>query len=171
MIFMRVQPCRRIASSLPIAASFVLLIAAFLPLCGAGASQAQPADPWIAEQLIRPADFAQQLTDKSIKPPPTIVCVGFHTLYRGGHISGSTFHGTASSEQGLAELKKWAATLSRSTNLVIYCGCCPFDRCPNVRPAFRALHEMGFTHLRVLDLPTDFATDWAEKGYPMEKGE
>jgi hypothetical protein len=37
-------------------------------------------------------------------------------------------HGTASTEQHLAELKKWAETLPRTTNLVIYCGCCTFDR-------------------------------------------
>jgi hypothetical protein len=30
---------------------------------------------------------------------------------------------------------------------------------------------MGFTHLRVLLLPTDFNTDWITKGYPVEKGQ
>ena len=29
---------------------------------------------------------------------------------------------------------------------------------------------MGFNNLRVLVLPTNFATDWVGKGYPMEKG-
>jgi hypothetical protein len=58
----------------------------------------------------------------------------------------------------------------RSANLVIYCGCCPFDHCPNIRPAYKALHEMGFVHVRVLVLPTSFAADWVEKGYPVEKG-
>jgi hypothetical protein len=29
---------------------------------------------------------------------------------------------------------------------------------------------MGFANLRVLVLPHDFATDWVEKGYPVEKG-
>jgi hypothetical protein len=28
---------------------------------------------------------------------------------------------------------------------------------------------MGFTHVRVLALPTSFAADWVEKGYPMQK--
>jgi hypothetical protein len=28
---------------------------------------------------------------------------------------------------------------------------------------------MGFTQLRVLLLPHDFATDWVEKGFPVEK--
>jgi hypothetical protein len=27
--------------------------------------------------------------------------------------------------------------------------------------------ELGFTNLRVLDLPTNFHTDWVLKGYPV----
>jgi hypothetical protein len=34
--------------------------------------------------------------------------------------------------------------------VVIYCGCCPLDKCPNVRPAFTLLKTMGFTNLHVL---------------------
>ena len=33
-------------------------------------------------------------------------------------------------KKALREMKKWIATLPRSTNLVIYCGCCPFDQLP-----------------------------------------
>jgi hypothetical protein len=29
---------------------------------------------------------------------------------------------------------------------------------------------MGFSHVSVLVLPTSFAADWVEKGYPMQKG-
>jgi len=43
------------------------------------------------------------------------------------------------------------------------------ERCPNVRPVFSALHDMGCRRVRVLSLPTDFAKDWAEKGYPYDK--
>jgi hypothetical protein len=53
----------------------------------------------------------------------------------------------------------------------VYCGCCPLDRCPNLRPAFTALHDMGFTHLRVLLIPTNFYTDWVKPGFPFEKSE
>jgi hypothetical protein len=104
------------------------------------------ADPWIASQTLQAAQLASELADKS-KEQPTVVYVGFRTLFAGGHIPGASFHGTATTEEGLAELKKWAATLPRSTNLVIYCGCCPFEKCPNIRPAFTALHDMGFTRL------------------------
>ena len=127
------------------------------------------ADPWTSAQIVQPAELAQELGDKN-GVPPTIVYVGFRTLFAGGHIPGATFHGTASTEQGLADLKKWAEGLSRTSNLVIYCGCCPFEKCPNIRPAFTALSNMGFKKLRVLPLSTSFATDWVEKGYPVQKG-
>lgn len=102
--------------------------------------------------------------------PPAIIYVGFHTLFAGGHVPGAAFHGSASTEQGLSDLKKWADTLPRTANLVVYCGCCPFGKCPNIRPAFTALDKMGFKKLRVLVLPTNFAADWADRGYPIQKG-
>jgi hypothetical protein len=123
-----------------------------------------------ASQLVQPADLVRELATASAGPRPTIVYVGFRTLFAGGHIPGTTFHGSASTEQGLADIKKWAAALPRTTNIVIYCGCCPFERCPNIRPAFAFFQSMGFQHVRVLELPTSFATDWAEKNYPIEKG-
>ncbi len=126
-------------------------------------------DPWASAQVVQPAEFAHELGDKN-GTPPTVVYVGFRTLFAGGHIPGASFHGSASTEQGLADLKKWADFLPRSTNLVIYCGCCPFEKCPNIRPAFAALSGMGFKKLRVLVLPTNFATDWVDKGYPIQKG-
>jgi hypothetical protein len=54
--------------------------------------------------------------------------------------------------------------------VVLYCGCCPLDKCPNLRPAFLALRDAGFARLRVLLLPNNFNADWVEKGYPVEKG-
>lgn len=123
-----------------------------------------------ASQLVQPADLVRELASASADARPTIVYVGFRTLFAGGHIPSATFHGSASTEQGLADIKKWTASLPRTTNLVIYCGCCPFERCPNIRPAFALLREMGFTHLRVLELPTSFAADWAGKNYAIEKG-
>ncbi len=132
--------------------------------------QRSGADPWSAAQLIDPADFARELAAAKADSRPTVVYVGFRTLFEGGHVPGATFHGTASTEAGLASLRAWAASLPRTTDVVVYCGCCPFDRCPNIRPAFVLFRDLGFTRLRVLVLPKSFAADWAEKNYPMEKG-
>ena len=126
-------------------------------------------DPWTTADVVEPADLAREIAEKR-SLSPKVLYVGFRTLFAGGHIAGAAFHGTASTEAGMADIKKWADTLPRSTNLVIYCGCCPFDKCPNVRPAFVRLHEMGFMHVRVLALPENFNADWFEKGFPTEKG-
>jgi thiosulfate/3-mercaptopyruvate sulfurtransferase len=150
--------------------TFLLALAtSFLPMRTVGGDEKNSAEPWPSSQTVQPAQLAKELTDKNLSLP-TVVFVGFRSLYVGGHVPQAAFHGTASTEQGLAELKSWAATLPRSTDLIIYCGCCPFDKCPNIRPAYIALSRMGFKKLGVLILPTNFATDWADKGYPMEKG-
>ena len=52
---------------------------------------------------------------------------------------------------------------------MIYCGCCPLAHCPNLRPAYTALKELGFSRLRILNLPENFGTDWADRGYPTER--
>jgi hypothetical protein len=150
--------------------TFLLALALFsLPLPPIHGQEKKTADPWPNSETMQPAVLAKMLTDKYVSVP-TVVFVGFRSLYAGGHVPDASFHGTASTEQGIAELKTWAASLPRSTELVIYCGCCPFDKCPNIRPAYIALSSMGFKKLRVLVIPTSFAVDWADKGYPMQKG-
>jgi thiosulfate/3-mercaptopyruvate sulfurtransferase len=142
-------------------------------LKSAAANNLEPAtssDPWTPTQIVQPADLVKEISGSSQSSRPIVVCVGFHTLYQGAHVPGAVYHGAAMSEQGLDDLKKWAKNLPPTSNIVVYCGCCPLDHCPNLRPGFAALHDMGFTHLRVLLLPNSFATDWVEKGYPVEKG-
>ncbi|HTZ34347.1 MAG TPA: rhodanese-like domain-containing protein [Methylomirabilota bacterium] len=126
-------------------------------------------NPWTDAQTVQPADLNKELANP--KMAPTVLFVGFGRLYGAGHIKGAQFHGSGGSPEGLEQIKAWAAAQPKSMNLVIYCGCCPMERCPNLRPAFSALHAMGFTKLRVLILPYDFAKDWAEKGFPYDKGQ
>lgn len=126
-------------------------------------------DPWTSAQTVQPADLLKELQNS--KSAPIIVFVGFKRLYNAGHIKGAQYHGTSGNAEGLKELASWAGSLPRDSNLVIYCGCCPMERCPNIRPAYKQLAGMGFTKLRVLVLPTSFAVDWADKGYAYDKGE
>lgn len=132
-------------------------------------ASAPPADPWTSAQTVQPAELAKEIADPDETKRPTVVCVAPHVLYAGGHIPGALYHGPGMNAQGIDDLKKWAQGVPRSANVVIYCGCCPLERCPNLRPAFTALHAMGFTHLRALLLPTNFYTDWVKPGYPVEK--
>lgn len=147
----------------------MLIAAACSLLLLSQASLRAASDPWSASQTVQPADLLKELNDS--KSAPTVVFVGFNRLYTAGHIHGAQNHAMMGDKGGIEGLKIWASSLPRSTNLVIYCGCCPMERCPNVRPAFSALHDLGFTKLRVLILPEDFAVDWADKGYPFDKGQ
>ena len=133
-------------------------------------AQANSSEPWTNAQTVTPAALTKESANTKGSGKPVVVCTGFQFLYEGAHVPGAVFHGPAKDPEGLADLKKWAQGLSRSTNVVIYCGCCPFEKCPNVRPAFEALKTMGFKHLRVLVLPTSFAKDWFSQGYPYDKG-
>jgi thiosulfate/3-mercaptopyruvate sulfurtransferase len=153
---------RLVRLSVVLAAACALVVIAATSIHG-------DSDPWTKAQTVEPAGLAKELGNS--KTAPTVVFVGFKRLYSAGHIKGAQYHGTAGSDEGLKELTAWAAGLPRSTNLVIYCGCCPLERCPNIRPAFKALQGLGFKNLRVLLLPQDFATDWAGKGFPYDKGE
>jgi hypothetical protein len=89
-------------------------------------------------------------------------------LYRGRHIAHAINAGPASKPEGIEALKKAVAGLAKDADIVIYCGCCPMLECPNIRPAYRTLKELGFTHVRVLSLPTNLHTDSVGKDYPSE---
>jgi thiosulfate/3-mercaptopyruvate sulfurtransferase len=146
---------------------FALVIAFVLPSLTLLRAQNKK-DPWTVSQTVQAADLAKELA--AGKSNPMILFVGFQRLYTAGHIKGTQYRGAGSNAEGLVEIKKWAGSLPRSMNLVIYCGCCPMEKCPNIRPALAALRDMGFSNLRVLILPTSFAVDWAEMGLPYEKG-
>jgi 3-mercaptopyruvate sulfurtransferase SseA len=127
--------------------------------------QSKAPEPWTASQTEQPASLAKELANSKEKKP-LVVCAGFRDRYEKGHIPGAAFYGPASTEKGLEDLKKWAQDVPHTQAVVIYCGCCPMTQCPNVRPAFKALQEMGFKEVRVLVIKKDFPTNWVAQGYP-----
>lgn len=116
--------------------------------------------------LIQPKDLAAELTAKGAKP--AVFHVGFNVLYRSKHIPGSIYAGPAAKPEGIALLKAEVEKLPRNREIVIYCGCCPWDHCPNVRPAMELLKQMGFTKVKALYVPDNFKVDWMDHGYPSE---
>lgn len=118
---------------------------------------------------IEPKDLAATLDSKAGRP--LLIHVGFPTLYRGKHIPQSIYAGPASRPDGLEALKKAAANLPRDRELVVYCGCCPWEMCPNIKPAVEALKQMGFTKVKALMIAKNFQADWVDHGYPFESGE
>jgi thiosulfate/3-mercaptopyruvate sulfurtransferase len=124
-------------------------------------------DPWSKADLLDPAVLAQVLQSGK---PPVILCVAFPVLYRTKHILHAIDAGTGSKPEGIESLKRAVARFSKDSDIVVYCGCCPMTRCPNIRPAYRTLKELGYTRVRVLNIPTNMHTDWYEKNYPFEVG-
>ena len=127
---------------------------------------AQTSDPWTAADLMAPEVLAKAVTDK--KAPP-IFYVGFPNLYKSMHIPQAVLAGPVAKPEGVEALKAALANVSRDQEIVIYCGCCPMEKCPNLRPAFRIVREMGFSKAKVVPIPTNMHTDWVTKGYPSER--
>ncbi len=142
--------------------------AALLWMVVAAATGQNAPDPWTQADLLQPADLAARLSSKAA--PPKILYVGFGILYRSKHIPGAVFAGPAEKQEGLEALRNAVLKLPRSADLVIYCGCCPVNHCPNLRPAFLMVRELGFKRAKILWLPNNFLKDWIEKGYPVETG-
>jgi hypothetical protein len=119
-------------------------------------------EPWTADQLLAPADLAARINQKDASLP-LVICVG-----PSGVIKGSTETGPARDKENLEKLRKLLSKEDRNREVVIYCGCCPFDHCPNVRPAFGLLTEMHFTHPKLLNLSHNIKIDWIDHGYPIK---
>lgn len=133
------------------------LIAVFMLFNFSG--NAQQVNNWTNEQLMNPATLAKDIREN--KALPLILSVGPMAL-----IPHSSDIGPASETENLENLKKTLLKIPKDTSIVIYCGCCPFTRCPNIRPAIALLKEMKFTNFHLLNLSTSIKADWIDKGYP-----
>ena len=133
---------------------------ALLVLLGTLIVRGRQTDPWTAGQLMLPSELAAKINSNS---NPTVICVG-----PAGLIKGSVETGAAHESASLEKLKTLLSGMDRNKEVIIYCGCCPFKNCPNVRPAFNLLLSMHFTHPRLLDLPHNVRVDWIEHGYPLK---
>jgi len=123
-----------------------------------------------ASRLIAPEELVKILQSPTGEKP-LMIQVGSHVLYEQAHIPGSEYIGPASREIGILQLRKRVEGLPRKKFIVIYCGCCPWNHCPNVKPADDALHEMGFTNVKTLYMADNFGANWVDKGYPVAKGD
>jgi thiosulfate/3-mercaptopyruvate sulfurtransferase len=122
-----------------------------------------------SSQLIQAADLAALIAANNAKKAPVVIQVGSHVFFNEAHITGSVYAGPGTQSAGLALLEKAVSTLRKDTLIVIYCGCCPWNRCPNVSPAYIRLNKLGYTNVKVLYLANNFGDDWVSKGYPTQK--
>jgi thiosulfate/3-mercaptopyruvate sulfurtransferase len=120
-------------------------------------------DPWTTKDLVQPRDVAADIKT------PLLLHVGFPVLYRSVHIPGSKYAGPGAKAEGIELLKTAVAGQPKDRAIILYCGCCPWDKCPNMRPAFAALKELGYTNVKAMVIPENLKVDWIDKGYPTEK--
>jgi thiosulfate/3-mercaptopyruvate sulfurtransferase len=136
--------------------------------CGC-VSWAQPGSaPSIpASALVQPQEL-NRILHTADSAQLVILQVGSRVMFDEAHIRGAEYAGPGSQETGLNLLRQRVSGLKRGTPIVIYCGCCPWNHCPNIWPAYQTLVGMGFKHVRALYLANNFGTDWANKGFPIE---
>ena len=135
-------------------------IAVLLLLLIAVAFNKKQTEPWRPDQLMAPKDLAA-IINSSTELKPLIINVG-----PSGLIKDAVDIGPAHEKENLNKLKELLSKEKNDREIVIYCGCCPYKNCPNIRPAFSLLNSMKFTRHKLLDLPHNIKMDWINKDYP-----
>ncbi len=118
-------------------------------------------NPWKANQLMEPAELSAIIQNPQTNKPLILNIGAVEDIKDASHI------GPVNKSENLKKLLKTVKPLPKNTAIVIYCGCCPFAKCPNIRPAFTALQNAGFSNVKLLDLPVNLNTNWTSKGYPL----
>lgn len=149
---------------------FATLIAVVAFASAQGPAKPSAADDVPAASRIQPDELVQAMKASGAQKP-AILYVGPKAFYLQAHIPGAENIGPVSKPEGMEKLRARAASLPKDSPVVIYCGCCPWDHCPNIRPAFAELKKAGFTRVRVLYLATGLGPNWVDKGFPAAKGE
>jgi thiosulfate/3-mercaptopyruvate sulfurtransferase len=148
---------------------FLIALAGVRPSQGSSVSQFAGTSSLPASDLIQPEALAAALKTGAA-PKPLILHVGFRVLYTQAHIPGSEFVGPGNRPDGITLLRRRVESLPRTQSIVIYCGCCPWNECPNLGPAYRELRALGFRNVKVLYIAQNFGRNWADRGFPIEAG-
>jgi thiosulfate/3-mercaptopyruvate sulfurtransferase len=128
--------------------SIILLLAITLSVSAFNMSSSQGnQEPWTPQQLLNPAELAKVLNNPK-SAQPLVYSIGMQAIIKGSIDIGPVM---------------------RNAQIVVYCGCCPFDRCPNIRPAMELLKNMQFKNYKLLNLPQNIKVDWIDLGYPINE--
>ena len=164
---------RRAVSQFAVALTFVVAVVS-VPVFAQGVSSKSKAmadeSSSATPKLIQPEELARILqAPKGDKP--LIFHVGYRVLYQQAHVPRAEYIGPASEPNGIQVLRQRVHPLPRTQYIVLYCGCCPWNKCPNVEPAYKELRALGFRNVKLLYIADNFGNDWVDKGYLVEKGE
>ena len=118
-------------------------------------------EPWSISQLLEPKLLYSSI--ESEKDVPKIISIG-----PGVVIENSIGVGECRYNENIEKLKSLVSSYSKDDQIVLYCGCCPFKNCPNIRPAFTLLNELGFKNHKLLNIQNNIKADWIDMGYQTE---
>ena len=117
---------------------------------------------WKKEQIMPAAELAAKINSPA-GDKPMIFNIGPMD-----NIKTAKYVGKGTSVTAIDKMKSELSMESKTKSVVIYCGCCSFASCPNIKPAYDALVNAGFKNTKVLEIPEGIKPDWVAKGYPME---
>ncbi len=115
-------------------------------------------EPWSKSQLLEPKLLSSSI--ESERDLPKIISIG-----PGVVIEKSIGVGECRNNENIEKLKSLVSSYNKDDQIVLYCGCCPFKNCPNVRPAFTLLNELGFKNHKLLNIKNNVKADWIDMGY------
>jgi len=117
---------------------------------------------WKKEQLMSTLELSTKIKTNA-KDKPLIFNVGPME-----NIKGAIAIGAATNTTFGSKISGYLTMESKTKPIVVYCGCCSYSSCPNIKPAFDYLIAQGFKNTKVLELPDGIKPDWVAKGYPTE---
>lgn len=117
-------------------------------------------EPWQPSELMNTSTLVDRITKNNKNT--VIISIGPDALIKNSYNAGPS-----NNAENITKLKNYLKGIEKDKEVVIYCGCCPFDKCPNIRPAFKVLKEAGFKNPKLLNIPKNIKTDWIDKGYPV----
>ncbi len=118
-------------------------------------------DTWTPNQLMDTKTLADKINKNKMKQTVVI------NIGPDGFIKNSFNAGPGKSKESIDNMRSFLSKVSKDKEVVLYCGCCPFDICPNIRPAFKALTDLGYKKAKLLNIPKNIKVDWIAKGYPV----
>ena len=144
-------------------AKYLIMLFPIFALMSFISRNATEPNPWTTKDMVSPEKLSSLIQDNDKSNDPIILNIG-----PSGAIKGSLKIGSVDNPKGLGLLTNRLSKIQKSKMVIVYCGCCPYDNCPNIRPAFTILNKQGFTNKKLLDLPVNLKVDWIDKGFPME---
>lgn len=126
-------------------------------------SFSQEKDPWTADDLMKTEDLVDKIT-KQKTDDFHLIHIGFEDI-----IPHSINAGPGMEKESLENLQNILKDISKEEEVILYCGCCPMDVCPNIRPAFDLVKNLGYKNLKLLDIPTSIKADWIDYDYPTKQ--